>query len=377
MGGKSKKELEIDRQYCNCKTTYEKDWKKDYPYICGSNTGVYDPSRGLGLSVLDFVKLIPVVGEVVSIGDAIVNLIKGVGSVGENVLDILLNTFTLTLSAVTMGMSAPAASSLRASVVSNKISVLTKIGGRFSKVRTMFADSKIGGKISKLNEPLNIIGDVKIQPLNTMGDLKGHSDWVRTYAKGFSSIAVDGLNGCPPLLPTSTDISSDKWKNLNYAGWMEGVWTADFVMQRYRDPMDNLTYNDIQTQVDQAIFYYINASWSKKDCQSRVIANSVMHGVKRRFETCYTVTTKMIGNDKRTLGKTQAYNDLWKIGGPRDHSGNLQTVSPNTGCSHSQTNVKKWNNKTKEHYREDQNCCWDLVETQNYWEPKYEELPLE
>merc|ERR1712083_741023 len=189
-----------------------------------------------------------------------------------------------------MGMSAPAASSLRASVVSNKISVLTKIGGRFSKVRTMFADSKIGGKISKLNEPLN-----------TMGDLKGHSDWVRTYAKGFSSIAVEGLNGCGPLLPTFTEISSDKWKDLNYAGWMEGVWTADYVMQRYRDPIDPLKYKDIQTQVDQAIFYYINEASSTKDCESRVIANSVMHGVKQRFETCYTETTKVMGDDPQTL----------------------------------------------------------------------------
>merc|ERR1712110_44788 len=227
-------------------------------------------------SVLDFVKLIPVVGEVVSIGDAVANLIKGVGSVGENVLDVLLNTFTLTLSALTMGLSAPAASSLKASVISRKIAMLTKVSGQIRKVSTKFDNS--------------IFKD----PLNTMGDLKGHSDWVRTYAKGFSSIAVEGLNGCGPLLPTITEISSDKWKNLNYAGWMEGVWTADFVMQRYRDKDDNLTYNDIQTQVDQAIFYYINATRSNKDCQTRVIASSVMHGIEQRFKTCYSVTTKMI-----------------------------------------------------------------------------------
>lgn len=243
--------LTIDRQYCKCTTRYEDDWEDNYPYICGSNSGVYDASGGIGLSILDFVKLIPVVGEVVSIGDAVANLIKGIGSVGENVVDILLNTFTLTLSATTMGLSAPTASSLRASVVSNKISMLTKISGQMRKVSRDFLDFKVHG--------------VPVEDaLNTMGDLKSHSDWLRTYAKGFSSIAVEGLNGCGALLPTFTEISSDKWKNLNYAGWMEGVWTADFVMQRYRDPKDNLTYNDIQTQVDQAIFYYIDAARSKK-----------------------------------------------------------------------------------------------------------------
>merc|ERR1712228_358476 len=201
------------------------------------------------------------------------------------------------------------ASSLRASVAAGKISMLTKIGGKMRKVATTFLNYKVRG--------------VPIEtPLNTMGDLKTYSDWYRTYTKGFSSIAVEGLNGCGPLLPTFTEISSDKWKDLNYAGWMEGVWTADYVMQRYRDPNDPLTYKDIQTQVDQAIFYYIYEASSKKDCESRVIANSVMHGVKQRFETCYTETTKMIGDDPQTLENTQAVNDLWKIGGPRDHSGN-------------------------------------------------------
>jgi len=305
----------------------------NFTYFCGAHSGaltqmdhrLWDLSGGS--SPLDFVKLIPVVGDIVSLGDAVANLIKGVGNVGENVVDILLNTFTLTLSAATMGMGTGAAASIRAAVVGNKISMLTKIGGGIRKVARTVLRYK----------------DSRAAYYSAMGDIKTYSDWYRTYTKGFSSIAVEGLNGCEPLLPTLAEISSDKWKDLNYAGWMEGVWTADYVMQRYRDPNDDLTYNDIQTQVDQAIFYYINASSTKKDCESRVLANSVMYGVKQRFETCYTAS--------------QAKNDLRKIPAQRKRTG-----YSNGGCLRS---------------RGTQKCCSEVLETQKYWEPKYDELPLE